>query len=135
MKPATRQNTTTRHDRQFGSAGFTLLEVMVAMLVISIGLGAVIYSTGNSTWQATFLKQKTIANWVAENQIVLYRAKKTWTSASNKQGDVEMARVNWRWKMHISKTDEPSLRRIDVDVFLGNENVVKGSATGFIAKP
>jgi len=112
--------------------GFTLLEVMVALLVITIGLGAVIESTGSATWNATYLKQKTIAGWVAQNQIAVYRARRIWNNASSRQGSVEMAGALWRWKMKISKTDDPALRRLDVDVFLDGDDAVKSSMTGFI---
>jgi len=45
-----------------------------------------------------------------------------------------MADSEWQWKMKISKTDEPLLRRIDVDVYLRDGSDIKASATGFIGK-
>ena len=113
--------------------GFTLLEVMIALLVITLGMGAVINTTGESGWKSAQLKQGTIANWVAQNQITEYRAKRTWNNVSSRTGDVEMANVEWVWKMKISKTDDPSLRRLDVEVFIKGEDVLKASVTGFIA--
>ncbi len=115
-------------------AGFTLLEVMIALLVLAIGVGAVINTTGESGWKAAQLKQKTIASWVAQNQIALYRAKRTWSDRSSRSGTEEMANAEWDWRMSISKTDDPSLRRIDVDVYLKGEDGVKASITGFIAR-
>jgi general secretion pathway protein I len=114
--------------------GFTLLEVMIALLVITLGMGAVINTTGESGWKSTQLRQKTIASWVAQNQIANYRAKRIWDSTSNRSGIVEMANVEWEWKMTISKTDDPSLRRLDVDVTVKDENAIKSSLTGFIAR-
>ena len=114
--------------------GFTLLEVMIALLVIAIGIGAVINTTGESGWKSTQLRQKTIASWVAQNQIALYRAKRTWSNQSSKSGVEEMAGAEWEWKMRISATDDPSLRRLDIDVFLRGEEDVIASVTGFIAK-
>ena len=113
--------------------GFTLLEVMIALLVITLGMGAVINTTGESGWKSAQLKQGTIANWVAQNQIAEYRAKRTWNNATNKSGEVEMANTEWVWQMKISKTDDPSLRRLDVEVFIKGEDALKASATGFIA--
>jgi general secretion pathway protein I len=112
--------------------GFTLLEVMIALLVITLGMGAVINTTGESGWKSAQLKQGTIANWVAQNQIAEYRAKRTWNNATKKSGEVEMANTEWVWQMKISKTDDPSLRRLDVDVFIKGEDVLKASVTGFI---
>ena len=115
-------------------AGFTLLEVMVALLVIAIGLGAVINTTSETRWKAGILKEKTIAGWVAQNEIARYRAKRTWSNRSNLKGATSMAGAEWEWNMRISATDDPSLRRIDIDVFLRGEDDVKASLTGFIAK-
>lgn len=114
--------------------GFTLLEVMFALIFIAITMGAVIESGANSALRSSYLKEKTIASWVAQNQLALYRAKKTWSNISNKSGVVDMAGVEWRWKMKISKTDEPLMRRIDVDVYLGDSDEISASETGFIAK-
>jgi len=113
---------------------FTLLEVMIALMVIVISLVAIIDSASNSTWRASYLQEKTIAAWVAQNQVALYRAKKTWTEASNSSGQVNMANRTWEWKLHVSKTDDPLLRRIDVEVYLDNDDSIKATATGFIGK-
>ena len=114
--------------------GFTLLEVMIALLFIAITMGAVIESGLNSTMRSGYLREKTIASWVAQNQLALYRAKKTWTNDSSRSGVVEMAEVEWRWKMKISKTDEPLMRRIDIDVYRSDSDEISASETGFIAR-
>jgi len=118
----------------FRQKAFTLIEVMVALMVIVISLVAIIDSTSSSTWRATYLKEKTIAGWVAQNQVAFYRGKKTWGSASNSSGQVTMADVEWEWKMHVSKTDDDELRRIDVEVYLEGDDDIKATATGFIGK-
>ena len=114
--------------------GFTLLEVMIALLVITLGMGAVFNTTGESSWKSAQLKQGTIANWVAQNQIALYRAKRTWNNATSKTGEVEMANTEWVWNMKISKTDDPSLRRLDVEVFIKGDDASKANVTGFIGR-
>ena len=113
---------------------FTLLEVMVALMIIAITMGAIVTSGGSSAAKASYLKEKTVANWVAQNQIAMHRAKRIWPGSSNSNGKVEMAGVEWLWTMKISKTDDPLLRRIDVDVFLRDKDNLRTSATAFIGQ-
>lgn len=103
-------------------------------MVIVISLMAIIDSTASSTWRASYLREKTIASWVAQNQIALYRAKKNWSGSSNISGDVEMAQTEWQWKLKVSKTDDPLLSRLDIEVFLEGDDAIKASATGFVGK-
>ncbi len=114
--------------------GFTLIEVMFALLIVALTMGAIVETGGYSARRSSQLTEKTIASWIAQNQVTLYRAKRNWTSASSKSGAVDMADSEWQWKMKISKTDEPLLRRIDVDVYLRDDSDIKASATGFIGK-
>ena len=114
--------------------GFTLLEVMFALLIVALTMGAIVETGGYSAKRTAQLTEKTIASWIAQNQVTLYRAKRTWASESSKSGVVEMADSEWRWKMKISKTDEPLLRRLDVDVYLADGSDIKASATGFTGK-
>ena len=114
-------------------SAFTLLEVMVALLIVAITMGAIVDSGGSSARNTAHLTQKTIASWIAQNEVSLYRAKRTWNNVSEVKGEVDMADASWQWKMKISNTDDPSLRRIDVDVYLGDDDDIKASATGFIA--
>jgi general secretion pathway protein I len=115
--------------------GFTLIEIMVALAIIAITLGAIIENTTASNRNAQYLRNKTIAGWVAMNQIELVRARREWTNLSNKKGQVEMAGQDWEWKMQIIKTDDPQIRRLDVDVYQidGGEQPL-ASMTGFLGR-
>jgi general secretion pathway protein I len=129
--PASRPRTVSTVKR---ACGFTLIEVMVALLVITLGMGAVIVTTGESAWKSSHLRESTIASWVAYNEIAMYRAKRTWSEATSRSGEAEMANAQWEWKMQITGTDDPSLRRVDVEVFIKGETAVKSRVTGFIAR-
>ncbi len=115
-------------------SGFTLLEVMIALLVITLGMGAVIVTTGESGWKSAHLRESTIASWVAYNEIALYRSKRSWGTVKRRSGETEMANAQWEWSMEISATDDPSLRRLDVEVTLKDETAIKARVTGFIAQ-
>ena len=93
--PASRSRTVGNIRRK---CGFTLLEVMIALLVITLGMGAVIVTTGESAWKSSHLRESTIASWVAYNEIALYRAKRTWSEATSRSGEAEMANAQWKWK-------------------------------------
>ncbi len=114
---------------------FTLIEIMVALAIIAITMGAIIENTTASNRNAQYLRDKTIASWVAMNQITLVRAKRQWTNVSNKKGQVEMAGREWLWKMQIIKTDDPQIRRLNVDVFLAEQDdQALASVTGFLGR-
>ncbi|MBC8210681.1 MAG: type II secretion system minor pseudopilin GspI [Gammaproteobacteria bacterium] len=114
---------------------FTLIEIMVALAIIGLTMGAIIENTTASTRNALYLQEKTIASWIAMNQISLVRARREWTSVSNKKGEVEMANREWIWKMEILKTDDPNMRRLNVDVYLADKDDQSlASMTGFLGQ-
>ena len=90
--------------------------------------------TGEVIWKSAQLRHKTIATWVAQNQIVKYRANRIWGNTKSQSGKVEMANIDWVWRMKISGTDDPSLRRLEVEVTIEGEEAVKARITGFIAR-
>ncbi len=99
------------------SPGFTLIEIMVALAIITIALGAIIESTTASNRNLQYLRDRSIASWVADNELARFRAQRVWSSRSNRSGSVEMGGREWQWKMQIHKTDDPEMRRIEVQVF------------------
>ncbi len=114
--------------------GFTLIEVMIALLIIVVGAAAVIDTSTESAWKTARMWQGTIAGWVAQNQIAEFRAKRSWGNDRSHSGRVEMANVEWLWQLRVSDTDDPSLRRLDIEVFLDGDDDVKARLTGFMAR-
>ena len=113
---------------------FTLIEIMVALAIITIALGAIIENTTASSRNAQYLREKTLAGWIARNQITLVRARREWDGRSNRSGEIEMAGQTWRWSMQVRKTDDPDIRRLEVSVFKADEDSALASLTGFMGK-
>ncbi len=114
---------------------FTLMEIMVALAIIAITMGAIIENSTASNRNAQYLRDKSIANWVAMNQIALIRARREWSSRLNRKGSEEMAGREWFWQMQIITTDDPNLRRLEVAVY-ADEDAEQAlvTRTGFLGK-
>ena len=100
--------------------GFTLLEVLVALAVLTMGLGTVIKVAGSQALQLSYLKDKTIALWVANNKVNEVQLDK-WPKTGNSTGHEFMAGQEWDWKLKVSNTQDKNLRRLDVEVKRANE--------------
>jgi len=116
------------------SKGFTLLEVLIALAVFSYG--AVGFITNISKYQKAQVTsvERTVAHWVAMNQIALTRLEKKWPNLGVTRGSVEMAKIRWYWIQTVTKTTEKQLRQVKVEVKLkqDDENSTV-SVTAFIA--
>lgn len=118
------------------SKGFTLIEVMVALVIIAVTLGAIVDGNTSSTRNAIHLKNKTIAYLVANNELVKTRIGKKWPRVSRTRGEETMANQEWHWVKNVIKTDDANLRRIDIEVSLNNDkDYVIYQLTGFMAAP
>lgn len=86
------------------SRGFTLIEVMVALAVIAIALASLIKASGNHTYSAAYLKSKTLAHYVAMNEIAQLKISKAWPDLGTEKKSSEMAGIEWYWTREIQKT-------------------------------
>lgn len=121
--------------------GFTLIEVMAALVIVSLGMLAVIQAVSSTASNTAYLREKTVAHWVAMNQLTDARLGAQSPPIGKRSGEVEMGNIRWRWTVAVSATDVPSMKRIDVDVSPaeGDEDNRYASLTGFygdkIAQP
>jgi len=99
--------------------GFTLIEVMVALAIIAIALAALIKASGNYTRSAGYLKSKTLAHYVAMNEVSRLQIERAWPDLGTKKDDSEMAGVEWFWTREVNKKMDESdtIRGIKFSVF------------------
>lgn len=94
---------------------FTLLEVLVALAVLALGMGTVLKVTTGQSEQLVYLRDKTIALWVAENKANEIRLA-DWPAPGTRSGHILMAKKEWRWEVKVSNTADAELRRLDIRV-------------------
>jgi len=117
--------------------GFTLLEVMVAMTILALTMGAVIRAVGGYTANQAYLRDRTLAAWVARNVLVEQQVNDAWPSVGELKGSAEMGGREWRWVGTVSQTDEQDLRRLDVKIRPSDAEESEPIAvlSGFLRRP
>lgn len=96
--------------------GFTLIEVLAALIIVSLGMLAVIQAVSQTVNNANYLREKTIAHWVAMNKLTEVRLNRSAPAGGESNGDVDMAGTTWHWRMRVSATDAETMQRIDINV-------------------
>jgi len=118
------------------SRGFTLLEVLIALAVLALGLMALIGTTGSAARDSIHLRDKTFATWVGMNELSMLRVQQSWPNDDSLNGDADMGGEKWHWKATMTKTADPGLLRIDIDVTLPDRpDDVVTTVTGFMGLP
>jgi general secretion pathway protein I len=96
--------------------GFTLIEVLVALAIVTIGMAAVMGALNSSADTLNYLRDKSFSQWVAENKIANTRISGAAPSVGNSSGDVDFAGRSWHWRMEVVATEIPGMVRMDVHV-------------------
>lgn len=101
----------------FHSAGFTLLEVLVALFIVGTALGASLRAAGSLTQNSAHMRTAMMAGWSAENRLAQLRLSHEWPALGQRsfacaQGDLQLV-----CEENVSATQNPFFRRVDVCVF------------------
>jgi len=114
--------------------GFTLLEVLVALVIVALGLIAAFGQVNQTVTTASRLRDKTIAHWVAMNEMTQLRLKGEFPATGSRSDEVEMARTTWRYTIKVVKTEMASFRRVDISVsFADQPDAIVTTLSGLLA--
>jgi general secretion pathway protein I len=98
------------------AAGFTLLEMLVAVFVLAITMGAIIRAAGSYAGSAADLRDKTQALWVAHNRLEEIELQPVLPELGSSNDDVLFGPTRWTWRTQVLETQDPRLRRINIRV-------------------
>jgi general secretion pathway protein I len=125
--------------RQWCSAkrgGFTLVEVLVALAIISIALLAALRVAGGGTSSVGELRARLLARWVAENLLAEQRARGEWLPVGMQRGKEREGGIEFAWREEVIATPNVTFRRVDIRVFGAPEEAhALAHLTGFIVNP
>ncbi|HRD65873.1 MAG TPA: type II secretion system minor pseudopilin GspI [Candidatus Competibacter sp.] len=116
--------------------GFTLLEVLVALAVLAIAMGAITGAATQSVNSVGYLRDQTFAGWMALNKVnELLLDPKPWPDAGSRKGSADLANRTWRWEAQFKKTDDPDLSRLEVAVRAYENGPVLSALVAFKSRP
>ena len=117
------------------NAGFTLIEVMVALTIIAISLGALLSTSGTQANSAAYLKQKTLAHWVAVNELTELRMAKEFPAPGDEKGVTTMANNDWYWIRTSVKTEDENALQVTFTLYLDEDHTKNiTSLTGYATR-
>jgi general secretion pathway protein I len=118
------------------SAGFTLVEVLVALAVISIALLAALRAAGQATNTAGELRTRLLAGWVAQNMLAEHRARGDWLSIGIRRGHANEGGATFAWREEVIATPNPSFRRLDIFISrAAGDGRTLAHLAGFVVNP
>jgi len=111
--------------------GFSLLEVVVAIAVFSLGALATLNVLGQSGRNAEVDEARVIAGVVAENRIAEVMAMSRPPPMGVTQGTETALARDWDWEMQVGPSPEPRILRIEVRVREAGRNHVLAEFSSF----
>ncbi|WP_405118481.1 type II secretion system minor pseudopilin GspI [Pseudomonas leptonychotis] len=108
------------------SAGFTLLEVLVALAIFAMVAASVLTATARSLQTAARLEDKTLAMWIADNRLTELQLAPSPVADGREQGELDFAGRRWQWQSEVQATSEPDMRRVTLWVALSEPGRLAG---------
>ena len=94
--------------------GFTLLEVLIALVIVTMAVGALLGTITSSASNVAYLRQKTLAEWVALNRLTEIRISQQMPDVGKRTGSAELGGMRWQWEQEVTELPIRGMFRIDV---------------------
>lgn len=115
--------------------GISLLEVLVALLVLGIGLIAAVRATGLTATNALRLRTQMCADWVGQNRLEMHHARADWLEVGMHPAQTEhQCGQEFVVTEEVSETPSPLARKVDVHVSLKDDPMAKVVVQGYLTR-
>jgi len=118
-----------------GPRGFTLVEVLVALMIVAIGLAALMLTVSSTARTSGYLRDKTLAQWMALNRLSEVRLNLTKFGQNTDTGEIYFANRTWHYDTRYFDTSISTMKRVVVRIYAGDAKT-KGNpvaeSTGFL---
>jgi general secretion pathway protein I len=115
--------------------GFTLVEVLVALMIVAMGLAALMVAVSGTARTSGYLRDKTQAQWIALNRLTEVRLNLSKFAQNTDIGEVDFANRKWHYDTRYFDTSIATMKRVVVRVYAGDAKT-KGNpvaeSTGFL---
>jgi general secretion pathway protein I len=99
------------------SPGFTLLEVLVALVIVGTALGASLRAVGSLTANSNGLRAAMMATWSAENRLVQIRLEHEFPGVGKRSFECPQGDLKLVCQEEVLSSPNPRLRRVEVSVY------------------
>ncbi len=100
--------------------GFTLVEVLVALMIVAMGLAALMVAVSGAARTSGYLRDKTLAQWIALNRLSEVRLNLNKFGKNTDLGELQFANRSWHYDTRYFDTSIPSMKRVVVRVYAGD---------------
>ena len=100
--------------------GFTLVEVLVALMIVAMGLAALMIAVSGAARTSGYLRDKTLAQWIALNRLSEVRLNMNKFGQNTDTGELQFASRSWHYDTRYFDTSIASMKRVVVRVYAGN---------------
>jgi len=107
---------TTSPSAQRRQRGFTLIEVMVALMIVAVAIGSLISASASFTSSTGKLRDRTFARWVAANKLTEMRVMREWPDLGKSEGEATLGQRTWYLKVTTIEVQDAALRQIEIQV-------------------
>lgn len=97
--------------------GFSLLEILVAIAILSVALLAAIRATSSAIQTTDALRTRLAADWVAADRVAELNVRRAWPALGERSGELAQAGIPLVWRERVVATPNSRFRRVEVTVF------------------
>lgn len=96
---------------------------------------ALVLAGTNRTDSISYLRDRTIATWIASDRLTELRLERDWQDTGMREGEVRATGRTWRWRADISETPDDNVRKVEITVRLEESGDRLARLIGYLAEP
>ena len=115
------------------SGGFTLVEVLVALAIVGVALGAVLRTLGVGVDGVLGMRERSLAQWAAENRLAELRLQRTLLNPGEYQQPCPQGALALVCQAAVRASANSQFRQVTVRVRLSEEGPVLAELHGLLS--
>lgn len=98
------------------AVGFTLIEILIAVVILAVALAATTRAASLATDGALETRHRLLATWAAQNRVSELRARRIYPPVATTRSSTEQGGLALLVEEAVTETPNPTIRRVDLAV-------------------